>query len=553
MAVLYLPYHFWFRNETFFGFNRGYLLLALLVSATVPFLPRWIQVTDPVLLTLPVIELNELSALSAPTSTAGGLDWLRIGATVYAAIAGLLLLRVLRDVYAIYRMWRTGERRALPGAVLVVHPRAAAPFSFFRAVFVSDETLRDDGLFAHVIEHELQHVRGRHSLDVLLVEMLCAVFWLSPFVYLYRRAIRATHEYLADNIVTRERRVDYANLLIAQTHSGLRLALTHQFYQSQLKSRIAMMMKEPSHRLRKWKYLLALPLIAVSVLLFSFRASGPAVSSDESVSVLDTVPQELFKVVEEMPRFPGCEELELSREDRSNCAQKKLLEYIYTNLQYPEAAAQAGVEGRVVGQFVIERDGSVSNVNIVRDIGAGCGEEVKRVLQSINENGLRWRPGYQRGKAVRVQFTIPVAFKLDKEVPKTGKQDKAGTYDSKGEPFKVVEQMPRFPGCEDMAGTDQEKFNCSLQKLMQYVGENLQYPEEARAKGVEGRVVVKFVVEPNGLISSIQSVRSLGYGTDVEVIRLMESMNEMSEKWTPGRQGGQAVRVEMTLPVSFKL
>ncbi|MDX1407459.1 MAG: M56 family metallopeptidase [Saprospiraceae bacterium] len=553
MAILYVPYHFWFRKETFFGFNRGYLLISLVISALVPFLPRWIQLDQPVAITMPAIELSAVTQFQAATVSSDQVHWTEMAATGYLIIAGLLLLRIIRDILAIYRMWRTGERRIAHGVSLVIHEKASAPFSFFNVVFVSHATLADDRLFEHVIQHELQHVRGKHSMDVLLLEVLCAVFWLSPLVYLYRRSIRAIHEYLADNIVTQEKRIDYAQLLIAQTYSGLRLALTNQFYQSQLKSRITMMMKEPSHRLRKWKYLLAIPLVAASILLFSFRDAAPSPVSGMAQAQLDTVPQEIFKVVEEMPRFPGCEDLELEGKARYDCAQKKLLEYIYSNLQYPEAASKNGVEGRVVGQFVIERDGSVSNIGIVRDIGAGCGDEVKRVLQSMNDNGLRWVPGRQRGKAVRVQFSIPVSFKMDKEEKPQMKKPASSTYDVKGETFKVVEQMPRFPGCEDLDGTDQDKFNCSLKKLGQYVGENLKYPEEARANEIEGTVIVRFVVEPNGTISSIQSVKSLGHGTDVEVIRLMESMNEMGSKWTPGRQGGKAVRVELTLPVQFRL
>lgn len=124
------------------------------------------------------------------------------------------------------------------------------------------------------------------------------------------------------------------------------------------------------------------------------------------------VPQEIFKVVEQMPRFPGCEDIDGNNEEKMDCSQKLMLEYIYRNLQYPEEAKAAGVEGRVVVQFIIERNGELTDVKIARDIGYGCGEEAVRVVNLMNSMDEKWIPGMQRGKPVRVQFTLPVQFKL---------------------------------------------------------------------------------------------------------------------------------------------
>lgn len=552
LALLYLPYHLWFRRETFFQFNRSYLLISLLISAVFPLLPRWLEVSEPVAVTLPAIEFTALTQVTVTAQTASSMTIPEILLIGYFVVAAVLLCRLLADILSILRMLHTGEKRKHRGVTLVVHPDASAPFSFFNAVFVGPAILEDTRLFRHVLDHEMQHVRGRHSFDVLLIEVLCALLWISPLVYLYRRAMKNVHEYLADTIILADERIDYAETLISQAHSGLRLALTNQFFQSQLKSRITMMMKEPSQRMNKWKYLLALPVLMLSVALFSFRNSVDPGTAITPTTVQDTVPQEIFKVVEEMPRFPGCEDEALSMEDRYTCAQKKMLEYVYSNLKYPEAARKAGLEGRVVGQFVVEGDGSIASVRIVRDIGHGCGDEVVRVLESMNTLGEKWTPGRQRGKAVRVQYTIPVSFKLG-PAPKESKAEPKAADAGAREIFKVVEQMPRFPGCEEIDGSDQDKYQCSLQKLMSYVFENLQYPAEAKTKGIEGRSIAQFVVEPNGLISSIKVVRELGHGCDVEVIRILESMNEMPERWIPGRQRGKPVAVQLTLPVSFKL
>ena len=122
--------------------------------------------------------------------------------------------------------------------------------------------------------------------------------------------------------------------------------------------------------------------------------------------------EEIFKVVEQMPRFPGCEDEAGGNQEKYQCAQKKLLEFIYKNIKYPAIARENGIQGRVVVQFVVEKDGTITDANVVRDIGAGCGEEALRVVGMMNSMPQRWTPGKQRGKSVRVQFTLPVSFKL---------------------------------------------------------------------------------------------------------------------------------------------
>ncbi|MGE5357257.1 MAG: energy transducer TonB [Deltaproteobacteria bacterium] len=116
-------------------------------------------------------------------------------------------------------------------------------------------------------------------------------------------------------------------------------------------------------------------------------------------------------IAEMMPRFPGCETLE-SNQEREICAQQKLMEYIYSNLRYPAIAAETGVEGRVTLRFVVTESGRVENVEILRDIGAGCGEEAKKVIEKMNTLSESWIPGRQAGRKVKVYFTLPVVFQL---------------------------------------------------------------------------------------------------------------------------------------------
>jgi protein TonB len=122
--------------------------------------------------------------------------------------------------------------------------------------------------------------------------------------------------------------------------------------------------------------------------------------------------REIFVVVEEMPRFPGCEDFPGDQKAKKACADAKLMEFIYSNIHYPAVARENGVEGNVVVQFIVNTDGSVTDLKIVRDIGGGCGEEALRVVELMNILKDKWVPGKQRGRPVRVMFTLPIRFKL---------------------------------------------------------------------------------------------------------------------------------------------
>ena len=139
--------------------------------------------------------------------------------------------------------------------------------------------------------------------------------------------------------------------------------------------------------------------------------------------MVDTIPRkssdrkdiEIFKIVEEMPRFPSCEDQDLSKEAKENCGKTNMFEYIYTNLKYPASAKESGVEGTVIVQFIDDKTGSLRVIKVIRDVGAGCGDEVVRVLQKMIDEGIQWVPGKQGGENVNVLYRLPVKYKLDQK------------------------------------------------------------------------------------------------------------------------------------------
>ncbi len=117
-------------------------------------------------------------------------------------------------------------------------------------------------------------------------------------------------------------------------------------------------------------------------------------------------------IKEEMPRFPGCEHIE-EMQERKQCSQKKMLEYIYGEIKYPATDRALGIEGTVVVRFYIDTEGNVVAPEIVRDIGGDFGKEVLRVVRSMNDLPEKWIPGKQRGKAVKVYYNLPVKIRLE--------------------------------------------------------------------------------------------------------------------------------------------
>ena len=131
----------------------------------------------------------------------------------------------------------------------------------------------------------------------------------------------------------------------------------------------------------------------------------------EPVKIEESVKEKPFQVVKDMPRFPGCEDK--ASAERRTCAEGKMVEFIYKNLKYPIEARENAVEGTVVIRFIVEKDGSISDAQIFREIGGECGVEALRVVNLMNTEGIKWIPGKQKDKAVRVQYNLPIRFKLE--------------------------------------------------------------------------------------------------------------------------------------------
>jgi len=223
---------------------------------------------------------------------------------------------------------------------------------------------------------------------------------------------------------------------------------------------------------------------------------------------------EIFSIVEEKPSFPGGEEARI--------------DFFKQKVQYPKEAFDQRIQGTVYATFVVETDSTISNAKILRGLGYGCDEEVLRVIGLMP----KWIPGKQQGKAVRVQYSIPVIFKLSPDAMLT---DSINNNGIEGEVFWIVEEGPSFPGGEEAR--------------IKYLQENMNYPTAERDKGIQGCVFATFVVCKDGYIRNPKILKSIGPEFDKVVLRLINGM----PRWIPGKQNNIPVNVQFNMPIKFIL
>nr|WP_325289441.1 TonB family protein [uncultured Bacteroides sp.] len=428
LAVFYLFYKLLMSRDTFHRFNRFALLGLLVLSSVLPLVEVSVNRPAPVHETMLTLEqlllLADVQAegeiVSQPTTAL----WVRVALLVY--LAGIVFFAV-RNLWSLGRLGvllRRGrlERLAdwLPGRVenvrLVVHNHDIAPFSWMRYIVLSRKDLEENS--REILIHELAHIRNRHSWDLLLADICIFVQWFNPAAWLLKQELQTVHEYEADDTVLREgvNAKDYQMLLIKKAVGTRLYSMANSFNHSSLKKRITMMLKEKSNPWARVKYLYVLPLAALAVSAFA-RPEVSAVADElssakvndlvasmktnqtetASVAVKDTLtPDEsVFEVVEQMPEFPG--------------GYKEMMKYIEQNMRYPEEAKKAGTQGRVVVQFLVNKNGAISDVSVLHSVDRLLDAEAVRLVRSMP----KWKPGMQKGKAVTVKYTVPVLFKLE--------------------------------------------------------------------------------------------------------------------------------------------
>jgi TonB family protein len=408
LVVFYAIYWLFLRKETFHQVNRFYLIGSSIISVLLPFadlssVKTWAlagQIQS-------LIYEYDLPELVVSQNTEHKLNWVLIISILYLTIVAFLFLKLAFGVaraYAIIQSPSFNESNA---------------FSFFGIIKI-DKKLPH---FRTIRAHERVHTLQLHFLDLFFFELLTMVFWCNPVVYLYRATIKNLHEFLADEEASRTLPTvaDYATLLLSK---HFKIAPEHLFVQqfhkkSTLKIRIQMLLKGKSNNWAILKYGVVAPILFMAVMVSSVSCSDNSVNEPVEIDILKEekvgIPpppppappidvadaawkiqkREIFTAVEQNPEFVG--------------GQAKMYQYLGENIKYPAAAQRANISGRVFVKFVVEDDGSIGDVNVMKGIGFGCDEEAIRVVKSMP----RWKPGVQNGKNVRVYYNMPIVYRLD--------------------------------------------------------------------------------------------------------------------------------------------
>ncbi|RFZ95569.1 TonB family protein [Mucilaginibacter conchicola] len=531
LCLFYGFYSLLLRRETFFQLNRIYLVGTAILSFFIPLMHSdWVQdlfITKQVQYSIygaTAITLANVTPLKDNPLTVG-----EVLGVLYAIGVVILIAKLLIQLVLLRRV--------------INDPSPKVSYSFFNKIKVGQEI---DGQEV-IHNHELVHARQFHSADVLIIEAVMIMNWFNPIVYLYRRAIKHVHEFIADKhtLDTGTNKADYAMLLLSQTFDTPAHGLVNPFFNhSLLKQRIIMLQKNKSQRIKLIKYGLSAPLFVLMLVLSSATISNSkavetinkkadavlessvtgkyklltdAVQPDEHSSynaAADTVPGKDKYIVNVMPAFPG--------------GDKAFGQFLAKNVKYPAEARNKKVEGRTVITFMVDKDGSLSDFKVAKAVGSGTDEEAIRVLKL----SPKWKPGISNGKPVRSQMSVPINFTLAADA----KASVETQQQLDGKPvFTAVEQSPSFPGGEEA--------------FSKFISHTVKYPKEARERNIQGRVIASFIVEEDGSLSNIKIVRGVGYGTDEEAMRVLES----SPKWKPGIQNGHTVRVQYAVPINFAL
>nr|WP_295876094.1 M56 family metallopeptidase [uncultured Chitinophaga sp.] len=545
-ALLYGYYHLALRNNRFHHWNRYYLMLITLVSLVTPLLQIPLpgsteQPSAVVVYTSKIITLREAVAATPATDPS---DYLRITlAVIYAFVVAFLLYRLFAGIFGIRRLIRSSEVQEIPPFRFARSPRVKAPFSFFRYIFWDTDVNLDSPENKQVLQHELVHLREKHSIDKMLLEVVTAFCWINPFFHLIKRELSLVHEFIADQKAAGNEVAGYAENILRNAFNSRQFSITNDFFHPPIKRRIFMLTQ---FRQPRFSYLRRILVLPVSVLIFcslafvvdqrpsAIRALVP--SGNPVLSGTDTLPpvhvtsyssgpgkvQSLAKLTIR-PVFPEGE--------------AGLARYLSRSIRYPKEAQTNDIQGTIQIRFIIDEKGNVTQpVAVNRPLGGGLEEEGIRVIKGMPQ----WKPGEIKGKKVPVEYVLPIRFTLQEQTPVvTGQRPDTVRFQPsavKEEIFTFVETPPTFHGGEDA--------------LALYLSKNIRYPKEAVEKKTSGTVFVQFVVDKEGKIKDARTVGAAkGNGLEEEAIRVVNAMPE----WIAGKQNGRNVAVQFNLPIRFTI
>ena len=489
--VFLIIYDLFFKQETFFQWNRAYLIGTYLLSLILP----WIKI-EALKKSVPekyyVYPEYLWGANDAIATVAVDAQQPVLSLEQYILGAGMLVASVFfgYKIWKLNRLRKRGKVIPFKDFTQILISDSQIAFSFFKSIFLGDNIVGKER--RNIIAHELVHIRQRHTYDLLFFELMRVIGWFNPLVYVYQSRTSELHEFIADAEASKDGKADQCELLLSQAFQTQNISFINQFHTSSLiKKRIVMLTKKKSLHIWKLKYLALVPLV-VGMLFYTSceRDSYEGEGLKDSITVGDV---ENLTEAEENKAFDRLINLSV---------QSEYWEYTIKD------------ENSSI------RFSRPENKNSV--ISGPDGVPIKAEM-------------HIESKVLKEDFDF---FKFDAD------EGVRINVNPNLIPFAEVEEVPVFPGCENEADT-----RACFQKMIQrHISKNFRYPQEAQNKGIQGRVAVMFTIDEEGRITDIRK-RGPHALLENETVRIIEKLPQMK----PGKAGGKAVRVPFSIPINFKL
>lgn len=483
-------YDLFLQKETFFKWNRIYLLATPILSFIIPLLKlESFRKTVPqdYMVYLPEVVINPQVYIenSKPFETSIG-----ISTIIFYVGMGLFTVLFLVRLATIFKLILTSKSIKKDKYTLILLTKKQSAFSFFNYIFINKHLFENKDL--QIIQHELIHCKHRHTIDLLYFELLKIVLWFNPIVYIYQKRITLLHEYISDAEVVKETdKKTYFDALLAETFLVENISFINQFFKhSLIKKRIVMITKEKSQNMKQLKYLLIVPLLLGMLVYVS--------CSDDIQANIEQVENAL-------------KEENIPSEGKYFRAENGFTMFIGTHLA-----------GQVVPyEEYTEKEKEVSN-------------KFKNIEKQKIEMSLVIDANGDRVYFMKTNHFNKAADKIVVEVD--------GSV-----PFAEIENVPVFPGCE---GPQEELKTCLQDKITAHVSANFN-SGLAKGLGLEPgvkKIFVMFKIDKDGNIADVKS-RGPHIKLEEEAIRVITSLPKM----IPGKQKDEAVGVQYSLPIAFKI
>ncbi len=390
LTIFIALYTLLLRNEKSFSLKRKLIVTSLFVAISTPLLkkiPLTFVPSSDFLATFTLPEIRTTPEKLSTLNPTGSIFWITALA-VYFLVAAVAAIRFGIQITKLF-----AYTRKLPvervGKYRVIEIPGNATFSFFHNIFIGNmQDLSDDDR-ALILQHEFVHVDNLHSLDRVFIELVQVVCWFNPLLSYYKKELIALHEFESDDkMIQHTDTKKYCNLLARVALMSADFNIANHFHNSLTSKRITMM-KTESKRISPWKLGLIIPLMACVVVVVACQEQA----GNQDMTTMAASDNVVYENVDNIAEFPG--------------GISAMATFIGKNLKYPRTAVDA--EGKVFVQFVVNIDGSVTDVKVAKGIEPRLDTEALRVVKLLP----KWKPATVNGAAVRSKMVLPIRFALD--------------------------------------------------------------------------------------------------------------------------------------------